>query len=53
MELGKQTYSATRRWLLEGHLYRAAAMKEHFDGNMETRGKPDPMTGEEQLRNAA
>jgi hypothetical protein len=52
-ELGKQTYSATRRWLPEGHLYRAAAMKEHFDGNMETRGKPDPVTGEEQLRNAA
>jgi hypothetical protein len=28
-------------------------MKEHFDGNMETRGKPDPVTIEEQLRNAA
>jgi hypothetical protein len=25
-------------------------MKEHFDGNMETRGKPDPVTVEEQLR---
>jgi hypothetical protein len=51
-ELGKQMYSGTRRWLPEDHLYRAAEMKEHFDGNMETHGKPDPMTIEEQLRNA-
>jgi hypothetical protein len=28
-------------------------MKEHFDGNMETRGKPVLVTIEEQLRNAA
>jgi hypothetical protein len=52
-ELGKQTYSGMRRWLPEDHLYRAAEMKEYFDGNMETRGKPDPVTIEEQLHNAA
>lgn len=52
-ELGKQTYGGTRRYLAEDHLYKTVELKEHFDGNMKTRGKLDPVTIEEQLRYAA
>jgi hypothetical protein len=44
LELGKQTYAGTRRWLPENHIYRSAEMKEHFDGKMEVRDKPVPVT---------
>jgi hypothetical protein len=49
LELAKQTYIGTRRWLLEGHLYRSARMKDHFNGQLETCGKPNPIIAEEQL----
>jgi hypothetical protein len=35
LELGKQTYGGTRRWLPENHIYRSTEMKEHFDGKIE------------------
>ncbi len=40
VELGKHIYTKTRRWLIEGHPYRLARMKNHFDGQIETRSKP-------------
>jgi hypothetical protein len=53
LELGKQTYAGTRRWLPENHIYRSAEMKEYFDGKMEARDKPIPITMQDQLRCAA
>lgn len=50
LELGKQTYPGTRRWLFENHIYRSAEMKEQFDGKMEVRDKPVVVTMHEQLR---
>jgi hypothetical protein len=44
LELGKQTYAGTRRWLPENHIYRSTEMKEHFDGKMEARDKPVSVT---------
>ena len=35
VELGKQTYGGTRRWLPEDHPYRSEEMKIHFNGEME------------------
>jgi hypothetical protein len=52
-ELGKQMYGGTRRWLPEDHLYMTTEMKEHFDGNIETRGKPELVTVHKQLHYAA
>jgi hypothetical protein len=52
VELGKQTYAGTRRWLPEDHPYRSAAMKDHFDGQMETGPKPREVTVEEQIEHA-
>ena len=37
IELNKQTYGGTRRWLSKDHPYRAAEMKDHFNGVMENR----------------
>jgi hypothetical protein len=50
IELGKQTYGGTRRWLTENHRYQSAAMKDHFDGKIETHGKPIPVTVQDQIR---
>jgi hypothetical protein len=50
LELGKQTYGGTRRWLPQNHIYRSAEMKGHFDGKIEAREKPIPVTVQEQLR---
>jgi hypothetical protein len=44
MELGKQTYIATQRWLPTAHPYRSAGMVDHFDGKLESRSKPHPIT---------
>jgi hypothetical protein len=52
IELSKQTYGGTRRWLPEDHPYRSEAMKDHFDGFMETRPKPREVTVEEQIQRA-
>jgi len=52
VELGKHTYTQTRRWLTEGHPYKLARMKDHFDGQIETRNKPINVTTEEQLAQA-
>jgi hypothetical protein len=52
VELGKQTYGRTRRWLDPNHAYRSAEMKGHFNGEMENRTKPQPVSVEEQLRHA-
>jgi hypothetical protein len=46
----KQTYGGTRRWLPENHRYRSAAMKDHFDGKIETHGKPVLVTVQDQIR---
>jgi hypothetical protein len=53
VELGKQTYGGTRRWLPKNHRYRSDAMKDHFNGIMESRPKPKPVSVEEQLQYAA
>jgi hypothetical protein len=53
MELGKQTYGGTRRWLPTQHRYRSDEMKDHFDGKVEERGKPARVTVQDQLRYAA
>jgi len=52
IELGKQTYGGTRRWLPDNHPYRADAMKDHFDGEVEHRAKPRVVTVDEQLQYA-
>ena len=53
VELGKQTYTDTRRWLPHDHPWRSPTMKDHFNGRNEFRGKPDVVTGSEQLQRAA
>lgn len=40
VELGKQTYTGTRRWLPPGHPYKSEEMKDHFTGFVEDRPKP-------------
>jgi hypothetical protein len=50
IELGKQTYGGTRRWLPDDHKYRSPELKDHFNGEVETHAKPRPVTVEEQLQ---
>ena len=52
VELGKQTYEGTQRWLPEDHPYRSEEMKAHFDGEIENRPKPHAITIEEQIQHA-
>jgi hypothetical protein len=40
IELGKQTYSGTRRWLASDHKYRSLNMKDNFNSEVENRPKP-------------
>jgi hypothetical protein len=49
IELGKQTYGATRRWLPLDHKYRSLHMKDHFNGEVENRPKPRPITVDDQI----
>ena len=51
IELGKQTYGGTRKWLDPNHSYRSAEMKDHFNEEMENRNRPQ--TVEEQVQHAA
>jgi hypothetical protein len=53
LELEKQTYGGTRRWLPENHTYMSAEMKEHFDGKIEVHPKPQAVIVHEQLRYVA
>lgn len=52
VELGKCTYTDTRRWLPLDDPWRYTAMKDHFNGREEARGKPDGVTAEEQVHRA-
>ena len=52
VELGKQTYTDTRRWLAHDDPWRSPEMKDHFNGRMELRGKPNVVTAGEQLQRA-
>ena len=52
VELGKQTYTDTRRWLPLDDPWRATSMKGLFNGREETRGKPNVVTAEEQVHRA-
>jgi len=52
VELGKHTFGGTRRWLPEGHNYRSEEMKDLFNGNLENRPKPPPITVNEQMQHA-
>jgi hypothetical protein len=49
-ELGKQTYRGCRRWLPPNHILRREELKDHFDGRIESRGKPVRVSIEEQLK---
>jgi hypothetical protein len=53
VELGKQTYAGTRRWLPSQHAYRGVDMQGHFNGEHEGRTKPRRIIVEEQLQHAA
>ena len=52
IELGKQTYTDTRRWLPHDDPWRSAAMKDLFNGREENRGKPDVVNAVEQVERA-
>jgi hypothetical protein len=53
VELGKQTYGGTRRWLPEQHAYRGVHMQGHFNGEAESRAKPRAVLVQEQLQQVA
>ena len=52
IELGKQTYTDTRRWLAYDDPWRSPEMKDHFNGRMEVRGKPNVVNANEQVQRA-
>jgi hypothetical protein len=52
IELGKQIYGRTRRWLDRNHRYRSEAMQCHFNGEAEDRDRPGVVTVEEQMQRA-
>jgi hypothetical protein len=52
IELGKQTYIDTRRWLAYDDPWRSLEMKDHFNGCMEVRGKPNVVNANEQMQRA-
>jgi hypothetical protein len=53
VELGKQMYVGTRRWLDPNHVYQSTAMMDHFNGQEESRARPNIVSIEEQLWHAA
>jgi hypothetical protein len=48
IELGKCTYTDTRRWLPRDDPWRSSGMNDHFNGMAEERGPPRVVTGDEQ-----
>ena len=52
IELGKQTYTNTRRWLAHDNPWRSPEMKDHFNGCIQDRGKPNGVTADEQVQRA-
>ena len=50
IELGKLTYTDTRRWLPQDDPWRSSRMKDHFNGRIEQSGPPTVVTAEEQLQ---
>ena len=46
-ELGKVTYGGCRRWLPPNHILRSERLKDHFNGQVETRHKPARVSVEE------
>jgi hypothetical protein len=53
VELGKQTYGGTRRWLDPNHAYRRVGMKDHFNKLVEDHDRPNIVSVEEQFQHAA
>jgi hypothetical protein len=53
IELGKNTYRGTRKWLDPNHAYRRVGMKDHFNGLMEDHQRSNIVSVEEQLQHAA
>jgi hypothetical protein len=53
VNLGKQTYGGTRRWLPWNHAYRLRAMVDHFNGQVENQDRPNIVSMEDQLTHAA
>ncbi len=53
VEPKKMTYICTCRWLPNGHPYRSARMKGHFNGQLETHSRRKSIIAEEQLAIAA
>jgi hypothetical protein len=49
VKLGKMTYISTHKWLPDGHPYKLARMKSHFNGQLETWSIPKSVIVEEQL----
>jgi hypothetical protein len=52
VELGKQLYAGTRRWLDHSHPYHSRRMEVHFDGKPEVYEKPQSVTVDEQIQRA-
>jgi hypothetical protein len=53
VDLGKQTYGRTRRWLPRNHAYRSSTMVDHFNGQVENQDRPNIVSVEDQLTHAA
>jgi hypothetical protein len=53
LDLGKQTYRGTRRWLPQNHAYQSSAMVDHFNGQVENRNRSNIVSVEDQLTHAA
>ncbi len=49
VELWKQTYIGTCRWLPKRHPYKTTRMKDHFNGHLETCPNPKIVIANEQL----
>ena len=52
VEVGKKTYTNTRRWLPHDDPWRSTAMRDHFNGCAKDRGKPNVVTADEQVQRA-
>lgn len=50
IEVGKQTYTYTKRWLPHDDPWRSTKMKDHFNGHIEDREKPNVVIADEQVQ---